>query len=33
MHTSFGWGDLEERDHLQGLGIGGRIILTLIFKK
>jgi hypothetical protein len=26
-HTGFWWGDLRERDHLQDLGIEGRIIL------
>ena len=26
------WGNLRERDYLEGLGIDGRIILTLIFK-
>jgi len=27
------WGNLRERDHLEHLGIGGRIILKCIFKK
>ena len=27
------WADLRERDHLEGLGMDGRIILKLIFKK
>jgi len=26
-------GDLRERDHVEDLGIGGRIILKFIFKK
>ena len=33
MHTGFWWGTLEERDHLKDLGIDGRIIVKLIFKK
>jgi hypothetical protein len=27
MHTGFCWGTLEERDHFEGLCVGGRIIL------
>jgi hypothetical protein len=27
------WGDLRERGHLENLGVDGRIILKLIFKK
>ena len=33
MHTGFWWGNLRERDHLEDLGIGGRIIIKRIFKK
>ena len=27
------WGNLRERDHLEGLGICGRIIIKWVFKK
>ena len=27
------WGDPRERDHVESLGLGGRIILKFIFKK
>ena len=27
------WGNLRERDHLEGLDVDGRIILKLVFKK
>ena len=29
MHTSFWWGDLRERGHLEDLGLYGRIILKM----
>jgi hypothetical protein len=28
MHKEFCWGDLRERDHLEDLGLGERIILN-----
>jgi hypothetical protein len=33
VHTGFWWGDLRERDHLEVLGIDGRIMLKWILKK
>jgi len=33
VHTGFWWGDLREGDHLDGSGIGGKIILKLVFRK
>jgi len=33
VRTGFWWEDLTERDHLEDLGLNGRIILKLIFKK
>jgi len=33
VHTGFWWGKLRKRDHLEDPGIGGRIILRLIFRK
>jgi len=32
VHTGCWWGDVREGDHLENLGIDGRIILILIFK-
>ena len=29
----FSWGNLRERDHLEELGVDGRIILKWTFKK
>ena len=33
MRTRFWWENLSERDNLEDLGVDGRIILKLIFKK
>jgi len=33
VHTGFWRGDLREKDHLEDLGIDGRVILKWIFKK
>jgi hypothetical protein len=30
MHTGFWWGNLKFRDHLENLGVDGRIILKWI---
>jgi hypothetical protein len=32
-HTGFWWGDQSERDHLEDVGLDGRIILKWAFKK
>jgi hypothetical protein len=32
VHTGFWWGNLRERDHLEDLGINGRIIFKCISK-
>ena len=32
-HTRFWWESLRERDHSEGLGIDGKIILKVIFEK
>ena len=31
MHTGFWWEDSKERDHLEDLGVDGRIILKFVF--
>jgi hypothetical protein len=33
VHEEFWWGNLREKDLLKDLGLDGRIILQLIFKK
>jgi hypothetical protein len=33
LHTRFWWGGVREREHLETLGVDGRIILKLLFKK
>jgi hypothetical protein len=33
VHTGFWWGDLMEGEHLKDLGLDGRIILKVLFKK
>ena len=33
MHTRFWFGNLIERDHLEDLGLDGKIILKWVFKK
>ena len=32
VHTGFSWGNLGERDHLEDVGVDGRIILEWIVK-
>ena len=32
-YTGFWWGNPKERDHLEGQGLEGRIILRWIFRK
>jgi hypothetical protein len=33
MHRGFWWGNLNNGDHLEDLGVNGRIILKLTFKE
>jgi hypothetical protein len=33
VYTGPWWGSLRERDHIEDLGVDGRIILKWIFKK
>jgi hypothetical protein len=33
LHTRIWWGNLKERENLEGLGVDGRKVLKLIFKK
>jgi hypothetical protein len=33
VHTGFWWGDLRERDYLEGLSVDRNIMLTWIIKK
>jgi len=33
VHTVFWWGTWMERNHLEDLGVDGRILLKCIFKK
>jgi hypothetical protein len=33
VHAGYWWGVLKEGDHVRDLGIDGRIILKLMFKK
>ena len=33
VYTSFWWGNLRERDHLEDMGVDLRIILNRILKK
>jgi len=33
VHLGFWWGNVRERDHLEDPGVGGRLILKLMFKK
>jgi len=33
MYTGFWWGNLRERNHLEDLVVGGKIIIRWIFRK
>jgi hypothetical protein len=33
VQTWFWWGNMRERDHLENLGVDGRVILKWVFKK
>jgi len=33
VYKGFWWGNLGDRDHLEDLGVDGRIILRWIFRK
>jgi hypothetical protein len=33
MHRGFRWGNVRERDHLEDLGVDGRIILKWVLKE
>jgi hypothetical protein len=33
VNTGFWWGDLRETDHLEDLGVNGRVILRWIIRK
>jgi hypothetical protein len=33
VRTGFWWEDLRARDHLEDIGVGGRIILKGVFKR
>jgi hypothetical protein len=33
IRTGFWWGRVKERDHMQDLGINGRIVLTWSIRK
>jgi len=33
VHTEFLWGKVREREHLEDLGVDGRIILRHMFRK